>query len=142
MLEPQQQLILEHVVARLVPTDELGPGAREAGVAVYIARTLAEHDTRSVDTYARGLVALEAHARSVEGAAFVDLDAEAQDTALRALEREAAPFFELLLRHTREGMFGDPHWGGNADGTGWSLLGYPGPRAVWTERDQALGDIG
>jgi gluconate 2-dehydrogenase gamma chain len=139
MLEPHQQLTLEHVVARLIPTDELGPGAREAGVAVYIARTLDEHDTRFVDTYARGLADLDAYARSAYGAAFVDLDAEAQDTALHELD--GGEFFELLLRHTREGMFGDPHWGGNADGAGWSLLDYPGPRAVWTERDQTLSDI-
>jgi gluconate 2-dehydrogenase gamma chain len=142
MLEPDQQLILEHVVARLIPNDELGPGAREAGVAVYIARMLGEHEMGLVDTYAHGLAALDAHARSVHGTAFVDLSAAHQDTELRELEREAAPFFELLLRHTREGMFGDPHWGGNADGAGWSLLDYPGPRAVWTERDQALSDIG
>jgi len=148
-LDPHQQLILEHAVARLVPADELGPGAREAGVAVYIARTLAEHDTRFVDTYVRGLTALDAYARTAHGSPFVDLAADAQDAALRALEQGevdgvdegAAPFFELLLRHTREGMFGDPHWGGNADGIGWSLLGYPGPRGVWSARDQALADI-
>ena len=48
-------------------------------------------------------------------------------------------FFELVRRHLIEGMFGDPRWGGNAEGRGWALVGYPGPRLVWTEADQRLG---
>ena len=40
LLEPEIRL-LEAAVEHLIPTDELGPGARDAGVVVYIDRTLA-----------------------------------------------------------------------------------------------------
>jgi gluconate 2-dehydrogenase gamma chain len=40
LLEPEVRF-LEAAVEQLIPTDELGPGAREAGVVVYIDRQLA-----------------------------------------------------------------------------------------------------
>ena len=40
LLDPEVQF-LEAAVEHLIPTDELGPGAREAGVVVYIDRQLA-----------------------------------------------------------------------------------------------------
>ena len=43
---------------------------------------------------------------------------------------------EPLLAHARQGMFGDPSYGGNVDRAGWALLGYSGPRPVWTAADQ------
>ena len=40
LLEPEIRF-LEAAVEHLIPTDELGPGARDAGVVVYIDRQLA-----------------------------------------------------------------------------------------------------
>jgi gluconate 2-dehydrogenase gamma chain len=40
-LNPAEVEFLEAALARLIPADELGPGAREAGVAVFIDRQLA-----------------------------------------------------------------------------------------------------
>ena len=40
LLEPEVRF-LEAAVEHLIPTDELGPGARDAGVVVYIDRALA-----------------------------------------------------------------------------------------------------
>ena len=54
--------------------------------------------------------------------------------ALHALEGERALLRTLVL----EGAFGDPAHGGNADGAGWRLLGYPGPRHVVPARDQEI----
>jgi hypothetical protein len=48
----------------------------------------------------------------------------------------SAQFFALLLNHTRQGMFGDPYYGGNANFAGWDLLGYPGVRTMVTAADQ------
>ena len=39
-LTPPEVRFLDAAVARLIPADELGPGAREAGVTVYIDRQL------------------------------------------------------------------------------------------------------
>jgi len=40
-LSPQEVRFLEAAVERLIPTDELGPGGKDAGVACYIDRQLA-----------------------------------------------------------------------------------------------------
>src|SRR5262245_25871007 len=39
-LSPAEVQFLEAALARLIPADELGPGAKEAGVAVFIDRQL------------------------------------------------------------------------------------------------------
>ncbi|HEU5086677.1 MAG TPA: gluconate 2-dehydrogenase subunit 3 family protein, partial [Roseiflexaceae bacterium] len=35
-------------------------------------------------------------------------------------------------RHTMEGMFSDPAYGGNRDYVGWKLIGYPGAQRAYT----------
>jgi gluconate 2-dehydrogenase gamma chain len=40
-LAPEEARFIEAAVARLIPADDLGPGAKEAGVAVFIDRQLA-----------------------------------------------------------------------------------------------------
>jgi gluconate 2-dehydrogenase gamma chain len=121
---------LEAIADRLIPADEHGPSATQTGAVTYIERALqgvyAEHRA----TYAAGLAELDG---------FAALTAQEQDDRLRELEGTA--FFELVRTHVLEGMFGDPGYGGNRDHAGWRLLDYPGPRAVWTEQDQAL-DVG
>ena len=51
-------------------------------------------------------------------------------------EPDFAVFFDTVIQHSREGMFGDPRWGGNAEYIGWRLIGYPGPRHVWAHEEQ------
>lgn len=128
-LSGRERAILEAIVARLIPSDETGPGAREAGVVEYIERSLARAYERHRPAYADGLASL---------ADFPELPAERQDAILGARERQGDPFFELVRGHAIEGMFCDPSWGGNAGGIGWDMLGYPGPRREWTAADQEL----
>ena len=68
-----------------------------------------------------------------------------QDALLQAMEDGAAPgfgsgeaaaFLELIIRHTREGMFCDPAYGGNRDLAGWRLLGFPGVQLTYTQEEQ------
>ncbi|HEY6887502.1 MAG TPA: gluconate 2-dehydrogenase subunit 3 family protein [Solirubrobacter sp.] len=99
--------------------ERLIPGAREAGVDRYMEAHR------------------EAFAGALEALAGFE-DAADQDALLAELERERPDLFEPLLAHARQGMFGDPSYGGNIGGIGWKLLGYPGPRPVWTAADQAL----
>ncbi len=141
--------VLEAVVSRLIPADENGPGAAEAQVARYITRALDGDYRQHRRAYEEGLEALDGHARSTLHDAFVSLAPEHQDAVLADVENGLVPgsgsaqaFFELLLRHTVEGMFGDPQWGGNAGRIGWRLLGYPGPRHVWSEEEQRIVDAG
>lgn len=125
---------------RFFPPDDLGPSASEAGVFVYIDRSLAGRNAAMLPLYQEGLLALDVIA---EGGKFAELDAETQDTLLAQIEANEikefpAGFFGLLLQHTREGLFADPAYGGNRDFSGWDLIGYTGIRLLWTAEDQAL----
>src|SRR5215472_6180863 len=55
--------LLEAVVDRLIPTDELGPGARECGVSKYISGSLAGPLARERAAFTAGLASIEAVAR-------------------------------------------------------------------------------
>ena len=137
---------LEAVVARLIPTDENGPGATEARAAYYIDRALGGALASSRETYATGLAATDAYARASAGAGFATLAPADQDRILGEMEEgvvtgfepSSSSFFNLVRGHTLQGTFCDPYYGGNADFVGWDLLGYPGLRLVVTEDDQRM----
>ena len=137
---------LEAVVARLIPRDAKGPGALEAGAARYIDGALGDALAALRSVYAAGLAALDAHARAQAGAPFATLPPERQDELLSDLEQNraagfapsASAFFDLVLGHTLEGTFGDPHYGGNQGFIGWELIGYPGLRLAVTAEQQRM----
>jgi gluconate 2-dehydrogenase gamma chain len=131
---------------RIFPADETGPGATEAGVVVYIDRQLAGPYGRDKYRYTKGpwVDAVPEHGyqgkatpreiyregiQLLEGLA--ELPAAEQDGRLRAIEKTA--FFQMLRRHTLEGMFCDPLHGGNQGMIGWQMIGYPGPRMSYRE---------
>jgi gluconate 2-dehydrogenase gamma chain len=131
---------------RIFPADASGPGATEAGVVIYIDRQLAGPYGRDkyrytkgpwVDSVAEHGYQAKASPREIyrEGIVrlenFADLTPPQQDERLRALEQTV--FFQMLRRHTVEGMFCDPLHGGNAGMIGWQLIGYPGPRMNYRE---------
>jgi gluconate 2-dehydrogenase gamma chain len=138
--------ILEAIVARLIPTDDNGPGAAEARAAHYIDRALAGPLSASRRAYAVGLAAVDAYAQSAKGAPFAKLAAPAQDAVLSDIEKNVATgfapnsstFFNLVRTHTIQGMFSDPYYGGNANFVGWDLIGYPGLRMAVTEDAQRM----
>jgi gluconate 2-dehydrogenase gamma chain len=149
-----EAMMVAAATARIFPTDESGPGAREAGVVVYIDRQLAGpygHDrhryTKAPFEEAAPELGYqgEANPRQVyrEGlkslAGFDRLSATEQDQALSKIED--SHFFRLLRTHTIEGMFCDPIHGGNAGMIGWQLIGYPGPRmSNLKDVDQHFGE--
>ena len=138
---------------RIFPRDASGPGATDAAVVIYIDRQLAGPYGRDKYRYAKGpfVASVPEHGyqgrenpRQIYGAGirdlgnFADLPVDEQDRKLTAIERSR--FFELLRRHTIEGMFCDPMHGGNADLVGWQLLGYPGPQMNYRDHiDQHYG---
>jgi gluconate 2-dehydrogenase gamma chain len=147
-LTPFEGALLEAVVARIIPTDASGPGAREARAARYIDRALGGALAGSRKAYADGLAALDRYSRSSRRAPFVDLSAYDQDSVLIDVETGAATgfsnpsapaFFGMVRTHTLQGTFGDPHYGGNANFVGWDFLGYPGLRLAVTADEQRLG---
>ena len=130
--------VLEAFCARLIPTDESGPGAREARAAHYIDRSLAGALAASREAYRAGLTGLDARAQRMKAAPFARLSDADQDAVLIALEKEDPSFFGLVRGHTLQGTFGDPYYGGNAGFVGWDLIGYPGVRLNVTQPQQAF----
>jgi gluconate 2-dehydrogenase gamma chain len=137
-----EALIVAAAASRIFPGDEAGPGAQEAGVAVYIDQQLAGPWGRDRHRYTQGPFEENAPAEfGYQGKAtpqqiyrqglkelqgFDRLEPAEQDQQLKQIE--GTLFFSLLRQNTIEGMFCDPMHGGNIDMVGWQLIGYPGPR--------------
>lgn len=127
------------VFERLFPASGGEPGATEIGVVAYLDNALAGAYSDKLDTYRRGLAALDSAARAAYNVRFSDCATQQQDALIAALEQgkitdfQTPPqeaFFELLLAHLQEGLFADPAYGGNREKLGWRVLGHPG---VWLE---------
>jgi gluconate 2-dehydrogenase gamma chain len=154
--EPLQALtageadLLDAIVARLIPSDANGPGAKEANAVRYIDRALAGALAGSRDAYRTGLAALDRYCRSSRGRPFTELSPTDQDSVLIDVETGSATganagfqgsssqFFNLVRTHTWQGTFGDPYYGGNVNFVGWDLLGYPGVRTYVSPEEQRL----
>jgi hypothetical protein len=142
---------LEAVLAQLLPKDRLGPGAVEAGVPTYIDTALAGSYKPLLPVYQGLLSAFDNAAASMGAGSFAELSASKQIALLGDFEAgkppgvaasataSAAGDFQLLLEHMREGMFGDPMYGGNANLSGWELIGYPDIQLSPLTTDQAVG---
>ncbi|HTE42753.1 MAG TPA: gluconate 2-dehydrogenase subunit 3 family protein [Steroidobacteraceae bacterium] len=136
--------LLGAILDRLIPTDANGPGARDVGVLQYIDGALGDALKASRSAYSAGLTALDRYARASRGQPFLQLSATDQDSVLIDCETGGATgftgssgqFFGMVLNHTRQGMFGDPHYGGNENFVGWDLIAYPGVRTSITAADQ------
>ena len=147
-LTAQETEILAAIVDRLIPSDELGPGAIEAGALRFIDRALSEAESDQADAYRAGLAALDRYSRYARGAPFLELSARDQDSVLVdcqigsatgagvGFEGSSAGFFNMVKGHTWQGTFGDPQYGGNVNFIGWDLIRYPGLRMRVTDDDQ------
>lgn len=136
-----EALIVASAASRIFPSDDSGPGAREAGVAIFIDRQLAGSYGRDRFRYTQppfedaprelgyqgSATPRQIYRDGLKGLQGLHLLAPtAQDEALRKIE--SSLFFSLLRKNTIEGMFCDPMHGGNAGMVGWQLIGFPGPR--------------
>lgn len=135
-LTPAQRKTLEAMIDRIVPKDELGPGAVECGAGTYIDRALAGALAAEKGSFIAGLADVDALARSKHNAAFAELTPAVRDELLTSIE--GRPFFGRVRRLTLEGMFSDPYYGGNKNFAGWDLIRYPGPRLAVGPEDQRM----
>jgi gluconate 2-dehydrogenase gamma chain len=149
-LNPVEADAVEAMAGRIVPGDELDPGAREAGVLTYIDHSLAGFMRDLQPFYREALRALDGFCLEHREARFAELDAVDQDALLGELDRAAfgdgpsaelagdsrlgllTRLFAMLREHTIQGMFCDPAYGGNRAAVGWRLVGFPG--AQWGYR--------
>src|SRR5580704_8145498 len=150
-----EALVVAAATSRIFPSDEAGPGAREAGVAVYIDRQLAGPWGRDRHRYTQGpfeenaptefgyqgkATPQEVYRQGLKGLqGFNHLPPSEQDQKLKQIETTL--FFSLLRRNTIEGMFCDPMHGGNVEMVGWQLIGFPGPRmSNYEDVDKHFGE--
>jgi len=138
VLSQAESATLAAICARIIPTDDNGPGAAEAHAATYIERSLGGWLASSRETYTAGLSAIDQAARANGGRRFVELAAAQQDRVLASMEE--TPFFGLVRTHTIQGTFCDPAYGGNQNFVGWDLVGYPGVRLNVTAADQRMSE--
>jgi gluconate 2-dehydrogenase gamma chain len=150
-----EALIVAAAASRIFPSDASGPGAKEAGVVIFIDRQLAGPYGRDRYRYTHGPFVEDAPRElGYQGKAtpretyrealkdlkgFDRLSPEEQDKKL--IQIEDSHFFALLRQNTIEGMFCDPIHGGNADMVGWQLVGFPGPRmSNYADIDKHYGE--
>jgi len=161
---PPEAEFVEAAVARLIPKDELGPGALEAAVPYYIDRLLTteygsgarfynrgpfgattpyqgyQSPLTPPEVYRIGIAATNRYCEQKYGRRFAELDPAGQDDVLKGLQDASledvpgATFFGQLLADTKDGFFSDPVYGGNRGMIGWKLVGYPGVPANYTTR--------
>jgi gluconate 2-dehydrogenase gamma chain len=136
---------LTAIADRILPADELGPGAGAAGAVHYINRSLAEWNQAELTTLSQGIAAINEVAIARHLYEFAAITAEQQDVLLTELEAgrldkvaNGEQLFNRLLRLILEGMFSDPYYGGNAGFAGWDLIGYPGAVLVSTPDMQKM----
>jgi gluconate 2-dehydrogenase gamma chain len=128
-----QMALLEAAVDRIIPPDDLGPGAKQCGAANYIAPLIDK-------AFQEGLAAIDAEARAKLSKPFADLTPPEQDEVLGAVEAKSRPFFNRLRELTIQGTFSDPSYGGNRSFGGWDLIRYPGPRLAVGPEEQKMRD--
>ena len=128
-LTAEQGACVEALVERIVPSDDT-PGAREAGVAHFVDRSLATWAVAQRGLWIQGLIDLDRDAlvASHNASRFADLPEAAQIELLKKIER--TPFFQAARFTTLLGMFALPAYGGNAGEVGWRLIGFE-HRAAW-----------
>ena len=131
----------------IIPSDELGPGAREARAVHYIDKSLASHNSEARHSYSVGLNAINEFARKTRGNIFPKLLLDQQNSILLAVQTNkisgfipnGSGFFNMVRSHTIDGTFCDPYYGGNQDFVGWDMLHYPGIRLGVSEADVSAG---
>lgn len=145
VIAAEARTILEAFVDRIIPADNNGPGAKEAGVIFYINNSLAHWNREESDTLVEGLYALTRAARRRYELDFALLPDANKDLLLADMEdgriegfENSGQIFNRLHRLTLEGMFSDPYYGGNQDYIGWDLIGYPGAVMASTAEMQAM----
>jgi hypothetical protein len=131
ILSNLERRTLEAVAERIFPRTDT-PGAVEIGAVDYIEIALAGDYAALLPLYRASLRALNRHAKAKFEGQFARLDGAQQDSLLKDFEsgsadyKKAAEFFETVKYHIFEGVFCEPHYGGNKNMDGWRAVGFPG----------------
>jgi gluconate 2-dehydrogenase gamma chain len=123
-----------------LPSDDLGPGAREAELAPFFERAFGDQRLSTVvPLLKRGCAFVMKTSQQESQQSFVALDVTARDDLLQRLANNVlrpegfagVVFLRVVLALTLEGFLGDPAHGGNKGGIGWRSVGFsPDSRAA------------
>jgi len=125
--------VLAALAARLIPSDESGPGAADVDIATFFRRAFADPRLSTVHPLLkRGCAFVMQLARSEMKKAFIELEPAVQDeiigrlvdNAVRPNGFSAPTFIRVVMALSLEGFLGDPRHGGNKDGLGWRAVGF------------------
>ncbi|MEZ4869289.1 MAG: gluconate 2-dehydrogenase subunit 3 family protein [Caldilineaceae bacterium] len=137
--------------AVITETQATAPTQAEGATAYQIiwvpAAEIARYGYQSIlsprEVYRIGIAAVDRYTNSQFGKDFIELNEEQQDQVIGNMadgkisagdfdkNLPADSFFHNLRRHTSEGMFSDPVYGGNRNLVGWQLVGYPGAQRAY-----------
>ncbi|MFH0756997.1 MAG: gluconate 2-dehydrogenase subunit 3 family protein [Bacteroidota bacterium] len=126
---------------QIIPADEHGGGATEAGVINYIDRQLVAVFTYDQLIYQQGISALQQSCLDLHGKRFEALDPGIQMEVLEKLEHSQLPeaywegagqgaFFGRVVSHTMQGFYGSPRHGGNRNYMSYQMMGLDFPLVV------------
>jgi len=121
-LSAEEAKELEAVCDRIIPSDDEGPGAKEAGAIFFIDYVLTHYEPES---QAKVRKALADYAKDAAPKLFSELTAEQQIEILK--KHEKTEEFDLIRSYTIFGFVGDPSYGGNRDDMGWKYIGFENP---------------
>ena len=140
-LTVDEALLLTAICEQIIPADENGPGATQAGVIYYIDKQL--HDVFIADqaTYRNGLKAIDDTSNEVFSARFEEITWDQQNAFLTRMEQNDLPgeywqanppagFFNMMIRHIMQGFYGSPRHGGNKDYISYRMIGLEYPYVV------------
>lgn len=137
----EEALCVIALCEQIIPEDEYGGGATEAGVIHYIDRQLVAVFSYDQVIYQQGLAALQKTCLEQYSQRFENLDSEVQEQVLLSLEAgkmptdfwadlEPASFFNLVISHTMQGFYGAPRHGGNKNYMSYKMMGFDFPLVI------------
>ena len=102
-LAGEEARTLDAICDQLIPADQ-DPGAAATGAVVFIDRQLAGPYARYRRAYREGLARTAALSRKMFGKPLDELAGEQRLAVVTRLEKDARPFFEMVLAHTMQGF--------------------------------------
>lgn len=138
---PEEARCLIALCEQIIPRDDYGGGATEAGVIDYIDKQLVAVFDYDQAIYQMGISAIQSSSLQINNKRFEELDFDTQTEFLIACEAGNLPeehwqgldqsrFFQLLIRHTMQGFYGPPRHGGNKNYMSYRMMGLDFPLIV------------
>jgi len=144
VFENDEAACLIALCEQIIPADH-DAGAAEAGVIHYIDRQTFLRFPHELQTYRKGIAALQATCKGQYEKLFEKLDDIRQIEIIKEMEQGKLPavhweeinqqtFFNLVLRRTMQGFYGSPRHGGNKNYVSYRMLKLDYPLLIGQNR--------